>query len=82
MRIKHSFIGIGLLLGLLVGTLLYIIGGYFLPFIVYCILMLAVTPLSLFVIPKTLETEESKSINTQGTPNEIEINAKGIFKEI
>lgn len=43
MKVNSIFkgtIGGGLLLGLLIGTILYIVGGYFLPFLVYSIIML------------------------------------------
>jgi hypothetical protein len=40
-----------LLLGLLVGTVLYIIGGYFLPFLCYAVFMLAITPFAARLIP-------------------------------
>ena len=50
----------GLLLGLLIGTCLYIAGGYFLPFLVYSIVMLSVVPFGAKLIPnKPLEDKPS-----------------------
>eukprot|EP00345_Euplotes_harpa_P000049 CAMPEP_0168317924 /NCGR_PEP_ID=MMETSP0213-20121227/171_1 /TAXON_ID=151035 /ORGANISM="Euplotes harpa, Strain FSP1.4" /LENGTH=245 /DNA_ID=CAMNT_0008318889 /DNA_START=14 /DNA_END=751 /DNA_ORIENTATION=+ len=63
MKINSIFkgtIGIGLLLGLLIGTILYIIGGYFLPFVVFSTFMLAVTPFVAKIIPSKASHEESK----------------------
>lgn len=51
MEYLFIYIGIGLLLGLLIGTILYIIGGYFLPFLVYGSVMLLVTPFAARLIP-------------------------------
>lgn len=70
-------LGVGLLLGLLVGTLLYVIGGYFLPFIVYWALMLTVTPLAVLLVPAKLKHDEQQPIITVTTANDIEVAVKG-----
>lgn len=52
-------IGGGLLLGLCIGTVLYIIGGYFLPFVVYSAVMLLCVPFVAKYIPmRPLEDKE------------------------
>lgn len=50
-------IGGGLLLGLLIGTVFYIIGGYSLPFFAYAIFMLALVPFSARLIPSKPKEE-------------------------
>lgn len=62
-RIKLTYrLGGGLLLGLLIGTILYIIGGYFLPFVVYSSVMLMSIPFVARIIPsKPIEDEEEIS---------------------
>ena len=52
-------IGGGLLIGLCIGTVLYIIGGYFLPFVVYSAVMLLCVPFVAKYIPmRPLEDKE------------------------
>ena len=50
------------MLGLLIGTVLYIIGGYFLPFLVYSITMLLCIPFIMRFIPSK-PMEETDNIN-------------------
>mmetsp|Transcript_1262 Transcript_1262/g.1409 ORF Transcript_1262/g.1409 Transcript_1262/m.1409 type:complete len:393 (-) Transcript_1262:53-1231(-) len=77
MKINSIFkgtIGGGLLLGLLVGTVLYIIGGYFLPFLVYSILMLACSLYVLQFIPnKVLDEADSLPHSEKSSDEDIEI---------
>lgn len=57
-------IGIGLLIGLALGTLLYMLGGYFLPFIVYSVFMVCITPFVVKLIPsKTVKAKNPESNN-------------------
>jgi MFS family permease len=65
-------IGGGLLLGLLIGTVLYIIGGYFLPFLVYSIVMLCVVPFGARLIPSKPAVSESMT-NQTDNPNADDI---------
>lgn len=57
--IYKGTIGIGLLIGLMIGTFLYVIGNYTVPFIVYSICMVCITPLAVKFIPsKTQDTSK------------------------
>lgn len=48
-----------MLLGLLVGTIFYIIGGYFLPFLTYSVVMLLCVPfVAKFIPSKPLEDKD------------------------
>ena len=53
-----STLGIGIVFGLLIGTLLYMIGGYFLPFIVFGIFFLCFIPCVIGHFPAKLEGGE------------------------
>lgn len=66
-------IGIGLLLGLLIGTVLYIIGGYFLPFLVYSAVMLLVVPLSATLVPSKPLEEAPKGYTDKNSDEDLEI---------
>jgi hypothetical protein len=62
-----------LLLGLLVGTILYIIGGYFLPFIVYSGFMLLVVPFAARLIPsKPLEDKNESGFSDKNSDEDAE----------
>ena len=52
------------MLGLLLGTVLYIIGGYFLPFLVYSVIMLLCVPFVAKIIPdKPMEHADASPKN-------------------
>jgi predicted MFS family arabinose efflux permease len=55
-----STMGIGNILGLFIGTILYIYGGYCLPFIVYGIVFIAMTPLVFILIPADLSQHKKR----------------------
>lgn len=48
-------IGIGNIVGLFFGTFLYMYGGYPLPFIVYGVTFIAITPLNFLMIPANID---------------------------
>ena len=48
-------IGIGNILGLFIGTILHIFGGYPLPFISYGLLFVVMAPVTFFMIPRQLK---------------------------
>ena len=53
-------IGIGLLIGYIVGTLLYMLGGYPLPFILFSIMFICFIPIVAEHFPKSMKDETSK----------------------
>eukprot|EP00344_Euplotes_crassus_P005699 CAMPEP_0196995348 /NCGR_PEP_ID=MMETSP1380-20130617/1481_1 /TAXON_ID=5936 /ORGANISM="Euplotes crassus, Strain CT5" /LENGTH=246 /DNA_ID=CAMNT_0042411001 /DNA_START=9 /DNA_END=746 /DNA_ORIENTATION=+ len=76
MKINSVFkgtIGGGLLIGLLVGTVLYIIGGYFLPFLVYSVIMLLCIPFVARIIPAKPMEQESNTKNERNIDGDIEL---------
>lgn len=74
-RIKLTLrLGGGLLIGLLLGTVLYIIGGYFLPFLVYSVIMLLCIPFVARVIPaKPMEDTEPVHKSEKNSDEDIEL---------
>lgn len=61
-------------MGLLVGTVLYIIGGYFLPFLVYSIIMLLLVPFGAKLIPsKPLEEKGNSKHSDKSSDEDLEI---------
>ena len=67
-------VGGGLLLGLLIGTVLYIIGGYFLPFLLYSIIMLLCIPfVAKFIPSKPMEEMEIMKQGEKNSDEDIEI---------
>jgi len=71
-------IGVGLLLGLLIGTVLYIIGGYFLPFLVYSIFMLVLVPFGAKLIPDKPAAVKATNNNTNKIcDDDLEIKIEG-----
>lgn len=77
MKVNSMFkgtIGVGLLIGLLVGTLLYIAGGYFLPFLVYSGVMLLAVPFTAKLIPsRPLEDKGDGKYSDKSSDEDIEI---------
>lgn len=62
------------MLGLLLGTVLYIVGGYFLPFLVYSVIMLVCVPFVAKVIPaKPMEDTASVPKNPSASGDDIEL---------
>lgn len=76
MKVNSIFkgtIGVGLLLGLLFGTLLYVMGGYFLPFLVYSTIMLLAVPFTAQLIPsKPLKNKEETGLSDKHSDDEVE----------
>lgn len=70
-------IGGGLLLGLCIGTVLYIIGGYFLPFVVYSSVMLLCVPFVARYIPvNPLEDKDFILQTEKCSDDDIEMSKK------
>lgn len=58
----ETFFGLGLIVGPMVGGLLYQMGGYFLPFVTLGLLLFSTAVITLCVLPKhnpTLQHEQS-----------------------
>ena len=54
-------IGIGLLIGFAIGTLLYMIGGYVLPFVVFSFLFISFLPIIAKYFPNKMHDDTSKN---------------------
>lgn len=58
-------------MGLVAGTMLYIVGGYFLPFIVYWCLMLVFAPFAAWMIPPKAQEDLHTPIDQSENDSEI-----------
>jgi len=66
-----------LLIGLLLGTVLYIIGGYFFPFIVYsCIMLLCIPFVARYIPASPIKDLENSNLSEKGSDEDIEIGEK------
>ena len=62
------------MIGLLVGTVLYIIGGYFLPFLVYSTIMLLCVPfVAKFIPSKPLEDKDFLNNGEKASDDDVEM---------
>lgn len=61
----ETFFGLGLIVGPMVGGLLYSIGGYYLPFLSLGLLLLLTAVITMFILPKhddVVQQESSKGM--------------------
>ena len=58
--ILQSFTGLGMLMGPILGSLLFILGGFQLPFYIVGVLLLSLALVNLSIIPNGLQQELQK----------------------